>query len=241
MSNNNDKQGANLQGSKMGGPASLVQASSYTIDGTWELEAELKSEIEQLLNNQSQLDETKSSELMQRVSEAARDYRGRLCYEQKKPYPRNLRSEISRLNEAVIALQRSLHALSEEASAKLNDVDLQFDGRPVTPAIRDALRCLSRVASTLGVAADTGAQRGRPTKIAGTWFAGELARIWADAHDGEWPTRSHDPNRTEQPRDYGPFHEFVSACIVACDGELRGIDDYVRAACAMGKKRAKDG
>lgn len=223
---------------KLNSPAPSIQSTTYSIDPAWGYGPDHKKTIAQTLNDQGQLGKKQIAKFLLRVEEAARHYRGLAVYEQTKPLPARVRCEISRLDKAITEFRESFRALSERAGTALDNLGFEIDGRQTTRAVRDALKCLVGVASTIGVAADTPAKKGRPSTSARRWFVLELAYIWSDAHEGKWPIRRHD---WESVKDYGPFHDFVRVCLMPLDGNLSGVDDIIRAVCNMGKKAAKRG
>lgn len=223
---------------KLNAPAPSIQSTTYSIDPTWGYGPDHKNTIAQTLNDQGQLGKKQIDTFLVRVEEAARHYRGLAVHEHTKPLPARVKSEISRLDKAITEFRESFRALSERAGTALDNLGFEIDGRQITLPVRDALRCLVGVASTIGVAADTPAKKGRPSTSARRRFVLKLACIWSDAHEGKWPTRRHDP---ESVKDYGPFHDFVRVCLMPLDGHHSGADDIIRTVCNMGKKAAKSG
>ena len=206
--------------------------TTFSIDDRWDYTPAEKERIAQTLNDKDQLGLEQIAAAMGRISDAARQYRGRAVYENSNPFPPQAQREVSRLYRAITDFRESFASLTEQTRTKLDNLALEMDGRPIIPSIRDAFKTLGEVAFTVGLASDAGASQGKCSISRHPRFVRALAEIWADVHNGEWPTRRYDwQSRTMN----GPFYDFVCACHLPVEGNAREIDDIVRAVCVMGR------
>jgi len=219
-------------------PLSWSPGFSFQLDPTWSYANTDWDLIAAALASEDGPSGAKLAALRPWITQAARYYRGRADSERARPTSSAVRAEIEALDRSIADFTARVDELSEPTVQALNDRGMELDGKIVMPALREAVRALQGVQSTIGAAADTPAAKGRPVTDARRWFVLNLAEIWSDCHDKKWPTRRHSYKRLGER---GQFHRFVEACLMPIDSKCEGLDDDIRAAIAMGKNRRADG
>lgn len=214
-------------------PSKITGTLTYMVDSAWSYPEVAQSKIAKALNDTDHLTPKQLGALLNEITYLAQWYRAWTLNEKAHPTSGEIRKQVKNLEQRICDLRHSLANLSAEAHAYLDEWAFEIDGQSVTPMLLEASKVLARSHSTIGAIADKAAKRGSPKKGARLRFIFCLAKIWAAAHDGTWPTRLHD---WKTAQDYGPFRDFALACHDPLGFSPAGIDDNIRTVCSMGKK-----
>ena len=213
-------------------PLQRITVAEYSMDPGWTYTGEQIERIWACLNEKRERRLEHRARWVDAINEHARCFVGRMEWEETRPKTAHVRAEISGLHNAIEEFAGCCANLSQDTWASLDDWGVHHEGRPITPNLREAWKRLEWLSSVTGIAADTPAKKGQLPKEARRKFVVSLGRLWAEAHNGEWPQRSHDPKTVT---DFGPFHEFVASCFESFPPYARGLEDVIREVCEMGK------
>ncbi len=205
----------------------LVQ--NYTGDAgdvvsNWNYPESDLAHITHTLGTEGSLSPEQLQQLTSRIVEAAPIYKYETQLEGAGRTPTAIMTEIQLLEKAVASLQHWMEQLPGDVQTKLEIAAKNISQQPADSALQQAAKALSELHPILHTAAAVPIPMGRPPKLARKRFIAILEKIWIDAHAGANPTRRYFPKDAHgKGREYGPFLDFVRACVMPIDGHAKSV------------------
>ncbi len=210
----------------------LVQ--NYTGDAgdvvsNWNYPKSALAHITSKLDTEGNLSPQQLQEFTTRIAEAARIYKYETQLEGARRTPTAIMTEIQSLEKAVASLQHWIEQLPGDVQTKLEIAAKNISQQPAESALQQAAKALSELHPILHTAAIVPIPMGRPPKLARKRFIAILEEIWIDAHAGAKPTRRYFPKDAHgKGREYGPFQDFVRACVMPINGHAKSVANDIR-------------